>query len=1710
MDSNKATYSTFQFQWTVKSTSYLIQYRKAFKFNEIDEIFCSIINAKENEISFTELGELLGFNLEDLAEKDILNNYLKGLTDFNLIAINLELIRLTEPGQNALQNKLKYKYFYARTELFENQSGKGGNFDFSFYSNFGLQNGVFHKAKFKENSFDNPELKQKLQYQLFRNNIYEGEIIELYESVPIICYKSISLECEVYQLESSFQLSFSLCDVSKPEIQFLINLPENGELRNKLIKEGMFHYLLSNNNRITKKDIEAYIEFWNWKELAENLRIDWSDNNIFKLFLENGDGNIWSIISERAPIENIKSVIAEYSEYWNWKTLTERLDNNYILEQIEKYNWDFEELSYKETDFVKILLTNSKLINRNWDWNFLSKNLPDIFIELNIEIYPWDFYAISENKYDVFKNIFTKYHDNLEILISKNWNWKFISENINLNFLFKNISKLASKIEWHTVLNRFFNNEIITAKCLNDQSFETILEKYLPENFVVAHQKYLWTPELIDFFEKKSLIQWDSQDYIDGFDTNVNVKWTKPIFNRYHHLITTERGFSNVSLHISDFQLIEEFSDFLWDWESISRNLNLVSNASFIESVFVGEFSFTNNLNWEAIILNSTFEIDFWNKNLEDFYNETDSEKQLLFWKLLTRIEKLNYIFENNHFPWDWIFITENSSAEVIIDSHEDEELFKKWDWRVATRKLDKHLIVSNLEIINNYVDWEYLINEVFKDEFIFDNSTLKIAFRLSQLEIQKKKEIWQVLTAKYPFEKIFSLVESTFQFDVWEWDWDFISSHKYFPTDLATIIKYKNKINWKTFSESKAIQIKFNPESWGTNKQWFSNIERYLQQFEDYWNWQVLSQNKHINYNRQLLLKYKNKDWDWDYLSEFGGFLTEQKRDKGNEKYLDDVVKKFTKINFEILSKRKDLRIDSRLILSNIDKNWDWQMLSENEKVDITNELILELKDKNWDWKALSKRKKIEFKNQTIFQLLDKDWDWKFLTENQNLIFNAEFIERTKIKSWNWKLVSKHKSFLPTIEILNITKDFDLDWNFISKNPDLIPTKELLSRFETKWNWHSITENPQINFDDIDLVERFVDKWDWRFICETGKLIINIETLSKFREYLDWNLISSNTNIYFTKEIVQAFKQYWNWTNLKVNKRVEELLGSYVINEISNSPILMFIDKIERQVSEWKGSIYHFSHIENAVEIIKRRKIQSRNNANIKGDAAGNVVHLRDDAHNYARFYFRPHTPTQFYNEFLGKNTTDGYNSKNEGWVSWYEKARSLGFPKCPIPIFFKFSLKEVLFMNDNKCCISNGNMQTSSTKFGNIDKMINKFGFDDLYYTPEKYATKEDYNKYRTYAQQEFLVKDELSFENLSDFEIICPSEADRTLLINLLGQEHKEIFSKIAVDWSYYNNDNPRVKIEEEDFELNISSNFNGDGYFVLNGTSDLKDIKILLGDVTKKTKDKIIFKSNISLGNVNQDLQLRFIDESNRSWFLYAKSQFKNNSTFSNSLNQWSNIVNRIDYFNPEDAIKLLKNNGYSDVYSKKIRHYTLESHTVLVCNVFEKYFSKNYKEQIKIEFIRSLLILHDIGKTKAFADGNKNHQYQHTKIIIKELWTQLPFIENDLSIILALLDGDYLGEYFQNKLSLNHASMRIRELAESCRLSPALFFKIYMIYYQCDTAAYTADEGGIKFLENLFEYQLEKKVFDLDEGILKMSTNYWNMYKQLKSLINNVN
>ncbi|MDP4704030.1 MAG: hypothetical protein NWS05_03135 [Polaribacter sp.] len=793
MNSINTTFASFPFDWTVKSTTCQINYRKAFNIDDIDDVFCTIIKEKGNKTEESELATLLGFNLQDDAEMDILNIYLKGLIEYNLIEVDKDYILLTEYGKEALQCKLKYKYFSAITEILENQTVSGENNIFSFKNIFDLDNKIFQGCKIDKTTFEDSELQQKLQFQLFENNIYNGEIVELIESTPCISYKNYSLNCVITEVGNSFQIFIYKSGVYKPELVKLIELSENTVLRKELIRKGMYQHMLVNNTLITAQDIDTYIDLWDWKELAKNPKVDWSDKSIFEIFRVNGDGSIWSIISEKVLIENIKPIIKDYEEYWNWITLTERFDNNFIQEHIGNLNWDFEELSYKDVNLVTTLLSNKSLVDYDWDWNYLSKNLPDDFIEKHIDDFTWDYFVITEVKSTILRNLLSRGNKSnkryADVLLSKSWNWKFISDKFDIKFLYNQISSLATKVDWEIVLNRFFNDEEIIKKCLINEDFKELLKKQLPENFVVSHQNYLWTKVLIEFLDNLHLIQWETTSYINGLDTNEHLVWNKDIFPQYYKNVTSEQGFFNVSKHITEYSFIEDFPDFKWNWEGISQNINLINSLPFLESALSGTFSFSNELNWNEIFTETTIEIDFFNKYLEIFHFSTDTKNHIEFWEQLTRLEEQEFILDNYHFPWDWSYVTENCIDEIILDSFDNEELIGKWDWEIATKKLDKETILEFLEDFTHYIDWKFLINNVFSidNELSFDNELPRIAACLTVFEEEKRKVIWKEITALFPFETLFNYIKKTSDLDVFEWDWDLISNNQHLTTDIRT-----------------------------------------------------------------------------------------------------------------------------------------------------------------------------------------------------------------------------------------------------------------------------------------------------------------------------------------------------------------------------------------------------------------------------------------------------------------------------------------------------------------------------------------------------------------------------------------------------------------------------------------------------------------------------------------------------------------------------------------------------------------------------------------------------------------------------------------------------------------------------------------------------------------------------------------------------------
>ncbi len=218
---------------------------------------------------------------------------------------------------------------------------------------------------------------------------------------------------------------------------------------------------------------------------------------------------------------------------------------------------------------------------------------------------------------------------------------------------------------------------------------------------------------------------------------------------------------------------------------------------------------------------------------------------------------------------------------------------------------------------------------------------------------------------------------------------------------------------------------------------------------------------------------------------------------------------------------------------------------------------------------------------------------------------------------------------------------------------------------------------------------------------------------------------------------------------------------------------------------SNWSGYIYHFTHLENAVYIINSKKIKSRLSADFKDSAGSSFINTTvENIKKYARFYFRPLTPTQYYNEGLGRRTKNG------------------DLPQCPVPIFFRFNIKEVLEKYEDKCYVSNGNLRHyPKTTFGNRYDFLRQFNYRNVY---SRFGTC-DTQTYLNASQQEFIVENELDFSNIEDFQIVCPDEKSLDTLINMIDNSFD--ISKIVVKEDYYHNMNPRIIIDK--FENKITA-------------------------------------------------------------------------------------------------------------------------------------------------------------------------------------------------------------------------------------------------------------------------------------------------------------
>lgn len=1517
--------------WALKVTRCNVSYYEIYPLDDIDKVICSILQEYDGIMEEYELATILGFNVKDnfdvipkryadVAEVQLFRAIIKPVFDWGLATINIEkgtptTYSLTELGKRAIERKEKYKFFNGQKLLFENSGINAVSLEdstfFPFFKELNICSEITNPTKEKYENIDihifdlhESELIHSLQLQSEHHyNIFQAEKTNYFN------FESKKVDVCLYSFDNTYYpiifLNNDICHLATN----LLNNDANIELKNKKVEWGLYLRLMNDENAVLDYNaISPFEDILELDDLIKDKRLCWNDDKLFSFISNNANADQISLLSNYCPIDIIKRHIAVDGTSWDWLVLSKRIDGEFILnnplfqedkESGEKYSpWNYEIISSREDvdiETIKSLLQIPELYEVEWNWDNIMPQLDFNFIKNHIAEVNFDLLELTKEENESIKQLVREFP-------SKHWDWQYISESYDLGFILENIRKFTfvseeKYLNWlnlKTIFNRAFTSVEYSEKYCKSTDIKDVISlcKDSLSDFTANTSDYIWSNDLIDFLESIGLLTWQSGFFTDGFECNPYVNWSEEYFSRYYSKVTTEKGFEFVSKTIRIPKIVIDNPYFNWNWEALSRNKSLISNNGFI-SKFIGKFCLDILLpNIQPDLIESLF--------VSYGLLELLGDKEEL-WTIVTEKVSVEFVRKNLNFSWDWNVLTKRFYTTINIKALGNERWIDKWDWNFLTQNLDLNVVVDNLNEYQDYWNWEFLSNKLDKDfilnnlpdyvtlwdwntliESMFDKSDLSlssylvtIATCLSVFDEEKQNNFWSKITRKFTTGELTELINSTNQLGInsllFKWDYEYFYALPDFDV-RQYLDDYFDDVNWDALSKSSQLnkELVWDSELYGFHR-WVENTKNLLNN-EDYaWNFKALSQLDNINSYTDIL-SIRTAEWDWVYLTQ-----NSKAFDEGKFFYKNfELFKNY--IDYPTLSARQNSGVKQKTIEITINKNWDWAALSHNPLIKFDIDFIKKQCSKSWDWQALSKRTDIAMNNELLFELIDKDWDWRIISSRQDVVFDEDCIRKLYNKPLDWFVVSQNNSFIPNQTTLSLLKDKRLDWEAISQNHKL--DTSVLWDYKDILNWKLVTKN-KIDCGVSQQLEKYQEYIDWRFVSSSDKFELSNINLNKFKQYLDWYVINNRTDfvinndilnhygdvidwnkasasrdIVFTDELLEQYHSKWNWQLLKQNPSVIEKLDTVLSKYKAEVNCVTFLERFHRT-----PHVYHFTHLFNAVEIIKNRKILSRNKAEGKfANAAANIVDRRSTAHYYARFYYRPQTPTQFYNECLG---WDSMLQTSRG-KSYYQRALNMGLPKCPMPVFFKFDLSEIISHMADKCYYSTGNMQTNRARVIKISEDPDSLNISRVYSTIQ-----DGIDIFKEYSQQEFLVLDEFDFSNLHSFEIICYDEEQAEILKSQLVGD--DIVDKITSNsYGIFHRNNREISFLEDGNTISVSSNYKGNAHFEIK----CQDKNVIQNaKVIKETSNTVFAYPSLKIAKSNVPIEIRFVDEKNRSWTIY---------------------------------------------------------------------------------------------------------------------------------------------------------------------------------------------------------------------------------------------
>lgn len=1428
---SKHVYSTFT-KWGLKQYDCDIRFYTKEPLDDLFYVICSILYAQDEPIAIAALGEILGFctrNVKhgsdtiayyDKAEVELLIDILKTVEDERLIYLDEEAstVCITNLGIRSIEDDCHYVFYKGMHHFVEHLKLKAPSntqiTDFPYLEDMGIETRLVCSKQYwpedEEIYFIIDSEETNLISRIKKQSNHDFKIFEanLDENFEII---SANIEVALYQKGEQYVPVIMNSSRPAPIVTSLLQYEGNSLRKENLILECLFQKLWNDETAILDYNALApYLELVDFEELTTDSRTVWDDELLFAEIINHANAECWQNISRHCTLNVLYKNIHQFVNELNWAILSERVESDFLIKNFADLPWDLEVISNdynRDIKTIEQLVLFEKYTSDDWDWDILLGRFSEDFILTHLDQVDVNLSKFTKNTTEC-KNAVLRNIDKL-------WDWSIIESKFDLDFFEDHIAEVCHKLNYKVLIDRIFKDQVYAQQFAHNLEFIDILKQNYDEDGALAlinvnREDYVWTPDVIRCLVYIGIASWESTKYITGLECNPHIIWTKPFFEKFHDNIKTTHGFDYVSLSIQDAQALLEYPTFNWSWASVSKNKVLINSASVLAT-------FADKLSWEIVIANLD-DITL-AENIENI--NTLLAENVEAWTLFSEKASIDFVKKHQKWNWDWQVLTSRMFSLLKKENIGHPDFVNKWDWQFLTKQFTQRFVLANIILYVDHWDWEELFNKVLTKT---NRKTFGVIKKLGQAvasisDKDKQKEAWALFSSHYTFEEIKSMATTFKREDGYHWDMT-----RYYAdgeTSIMDLTDYSEYVDWSILSEAPKIisQLIFDKRKGITYPAWKENIKAVLSSKTMKWDIYKLS---HTFYDQKWFV-YKFKDLlDWKFVSERSTFFTKSKDD------LNAFLEAFhEKIDFEVLSQRSD--IDARFLIRLYpQKEYNFNKLAEDKKIKVDLKFIEERSEYSWDWQMVSRLDTFIPTEDFLIKNIDKPFDWKAISrkEQTTIWTSAKFIKYVaknhEISSQiDWFLVSQDDDFPIDPDTLMIVPLQELDWTTISHRPTILKYLDYVTNLV---DWSIICESNELDPNDLDFLKTYKSFINWAVLCQRKDFKFTKEILSRFTDYIDWQKASSSYDLKFTTELVEEYKDHWNWHALKQNKAFTSHVQLASVSSQEQRNIVKFIGKFPR-----KPQAFHFTHMSNAVRVIRTQKILSRNRAaGLFTNSAGENVHRVHKAHMFARFYFWPQSPTQFYNEFLGKDKGDRY----------YAKAIKNGLPKCPLPVFFVVDIEELTMTMPEKCFYSNGNMQKDCTAAFQISK------------DPDHILAPQIYTRDKDARQQEFLVLDELNLSGLQSLKIVCYNKTQA----QILREEVRDsvLVHRIVVDPTLYCKQNKEIVIENTRDAIQISTqNYLQDFTFRIKYQGQFEPDVQNTEDVIRQTSGEIVMQEKVDI-------------------------------------------------------------------------------------------------------------------------------------------------------------------------------------------------------------------------------------------------------------------